>query len=155
MDSIHASRASASVYKGGMVRALAAGVVSASLLAPAGARVQTREPIIDMHLHASAANNQGPPPVAVCTPIDPMPGWTQLRTYAEEFLELVKKPPCKDPVWSPATDAELLQQTVDVVRRLNVYGPISSRTTKPVKIQNRNFHVKHEMHITNTEIKQN
>jgi predicted TIM-barrel fold metal-dependent hydrolase len=107
-----------------MARALAV-VVAVVLLALAPVQMQAREPIIDMHLHASAANNQGPPPVAVCTPIDPMPGWTQQVPYAEEFLALVKKPPCADPVWSPATDAELMQQTIDTVRRLNVFGVIS------------------------------
>src|SRR5688572_15841164 len=107
-----------------MVRALAL-VVAVVLLAPAPALLQTREPIIDMHLHASAANNQGPPPLAVCTPINPMPGWTQQAPYAQEFLAMTKKPPCADPVWSPATDAELMQETIDAVRRLNVFGVIS------------------------------
>ena len=107
-----------------MIR-VAALIVAALLLAPAPVRVQTGEPIIDMHLHASAADNQGPPPVAVCTPIDPMPGWTQQVPYPQEFLAMTKKPPCGDPVWSPATDAELMQQTIDSVRRLNVFGVIS------------------------------
>ena len=107
-----------------MLRATVLSVAVASLLAPASARLQTREPVIDMHLHASAANNQGPPPVAVCTPMDPMPVWTQLRPYAEEFLEISKKPPCPDPVWSPKTDDELMNETIAAVRRLNVYGII-------------------------------
>jgi predicted TIM-barrel fold metal-dependent hydrolase len=104
-----------------MKHAALAGVVLLILL-PARLGSQTREPVIDMHLHASAANNQGPPPLGMCTPVEPMPGWTQLRPFAEEFLERFRKPPCADPVWSPMTDAELMQQTVDAVRRLNVYG---------------------------------
>jgi predicted TIM-barrel fold metal-dependent hydrolase len=106
-----------------MTRALAV-VVAVLLLAPAPAQLQSREPIIDVHLHASAANNQGPPPLAVCTPINPMPGWTQQAPYQQEFLARIKKPPCADPVWSPVTDAELMQQTIDTVRRLNVFGVI-------------------------------
>jgi len=107
-----------------MVRAVLVVLAVASLLAPADVRVQGREPIIDVHLHAAAANSQGPPPLGMCTPIDPMPNWTQLRPYPEEFLELFKKPRCADPVWSPQTDAELMSQTIDAVRRLNVFGII-------------------------------
>ncbi len=33
---------------------------------------QERLPIIDMHLHAHAADEQGPPPLAICTPINPL-----------------------------------------------------------------------------------
>ena len=97
-------------------------VVTVVLLAPAPVRVQIREPIIDMHLHALAADDQGPPPLAMCTPIDPMPVWSQQRPFAEEFMELLKKPSCADPVWSPPTDAELMSQTIAAVRRLNVFG---------------------------------
>lgn len=104
-----------------MKHAALAGVVLLILL-PVPMGSQSREPVIDVHLHASTANNQGPPPLAMCTPIEPMPGWTQSRPYPEEFLEILKKPHCADPVWSPMTDAELMQQTIDAVRRLNVYG---------------------------------
>ena len=95
------------------------------LVLPASMGSQTREPIIDMHLHASAANSQGPPPLGMCTPIALMPGWTQQTPYPQEFLEQFKKPRCADPVWSPMTDGELMQQTIDVVRRFNIYGVIS------------------------------
>jgi len=107
-----------------MKHAALAGVILL-ILVPARMDSQTREPIIDVHLHASTANNQGPPPLAMCTPIEPMLGWTQLRPFPEEFLEVFKKPRCADPVWSPMTDAELMQQTIDAVRRLNVYGVVS------------------------------
>src|SRR5688572_22749315 len=109
-----------------MVRALAV-VVAVVLLVPAPVQLQSREPIIDVHLHASAANAQGPPPLGICTPIDPMPVWTQQSPYPEEFLAMLKKPPCADPVWSPITDDELMQQTIEAVRRLNVFGLLSGR----------------------------
>lgn len=114
------------VYNAAMIRA-AAVVAACLLLAPASVRLQTREPIIDVHLHASAANSQGPPPLGMCTPIDPMPVWTQQMPFADEFLARLKKPPCADPVWSPMTDDELMQQTIAAVRRLNVFGLLSGR----------------------------
>lgn len=86
---------------------------------------QARLPIIDMHLHALAANAQGPPPVAVCTPIDPFPAWDPAQPYDATFIAMLKKPPCADPVWSPMTDRELMQQTVDVMERLNIIGVVS------------------------------
>src|SRR5687768_17378575 len=104
-----------------MKHAAFAGVVLLIFL-PAPMGSQSREPIIDMHLHALAANDQGPPPLAMCTPIDPMPMWSQQRPFAEDFLELLKKPRCADPVWSPRTDAEVMSQTIDAVRRLNIFG---------------------------------
>ena len=107
-----------------MLRAFAV-VIGLLLLAPVTVQLQTREPIIDVHLHASAADSQGPPPLGVCTPIDPMPTWTQLTPYPLELLAVLKKPPCADPVWSPMTDGELMQQTIDAVRRLNVFGVLS------------------------------
>ena len=48
---------------------LIAAVLSLMTITPAVAA----DPIIDMHLHALAADDQGPPPLAMCTPIAPMP----------------------------------------------------------------------------------
>lgn len=105
-----------------MTRAIFTVAAVMSLLAPATVRTQTRDPIIDMHLHALAADDQGPPPLAMCTPIEPMPLWSQQRPFAEEFMEMFKKPRCANPVWSARTDAELMAQTIEAVRRLNVFG---------------------------------
>ncbi len=86
---------------------------------------QERLPIIDMHLHALAADQQGPPPLAMCTPIYPFPVWDQTRSYGETFMAMQKDPPCPDPVWSPMTDDEIMEQTIEVVNRLNIYGVLS------------------------------
>lgn len=42
-----------------------------TLLAPV-ALSQAREPIIDMHLHALHADAQGPPPMSMCAPLNPI-----------------------------------------------------------------------------------
>lgn len=54
-----------------------------------------------------------------------MPLWTQQAPYPQEFMALMKKPPCADPVWSPATDADLMNQSIAAVRRMNVFGVLS------------------------------
>ena len=79
-------------------------------------------PVIDVHLHASSATSQGPPPLAVCVNRAGWPVWDQRTSWADTFLALLKKPTCGDPVWSPSTDDELRQQTIAVLQRRNVVG---------------------------------
>ncbi len=85
---------------------------------------QERLPIIDVHMHAMSAHAQGPPPLAMCTPMQ-YPIWDQNRPYAEAFMSMQKAPECLDPVWSPETDIELMDQTIEVMERLNIVGVLS------------------------------
>ena len=89
------------------------------------AAAQQREPVIDMHLHAFTADQQGPPPLAMCTPIAEFPAWDPAKPYAETFMAVMKNPACEDPVWSPETDEEVMQQTIDAMERRNVIGVLS------------------------------
>ena len=82
-------------------------------------------PIIDVHMHAMGAADQGPPPLAMCTPIDPMPYWDPRAPYGATFMKIFKQPQCDDPVWSPETEEELLQQNIEVMNRLNIFGVLS------------------------------
>ena len=93
------------------------------LAAPAAA--QERPPILDVHLHAYPADHLGPPPLAMCTPIDPMPRWDPAEPYGAVFMAMLKQPPCEDPVWSPLTDEEVMTKTIEVMERLNVIGVVS------------------------------
>ncbi len=99
-------------------------------LVPLQLSAQERLPIIDMHLHAFAADAQGPPPLAMGTPIDPFPAWDPAQPYAATFLAMFKKPPCADPVWSPMTDRELMQQTLEVMERLNIIAVVSGSSER-------------------------
>lgn len=102
--------------------------IAASLLLvlPAASfATQETPPIIDMHLHALAADHQGPPPVAICSPIDPFPAWDPAEPYGKTFMGMLKDPPCDDPIWSPETDAALMKETIKVLERLNIYGVLS------------------------------
>ena len=80
-------------------------------------------PIVDMHLHAMGANSQGPPPLAVCTPVTI--GRDANEEWGRVFLGLQKKPPCPDPVWSPTTDDALMNETLDVLKRRNIIGVVN------------------------------
>lgn len=82
------------------------------------------EPVIDVHLHALPHTQQGPPPLAMCTPMR-IPVWDQQAPYAETFMHAFKNPACKDPVWSPTSDEELRARTLAELEKHNVYGVLS------------------------------
>jgi predicted TIM-barrel fold metal-dependent hydrolase len=85
------------------------------------------QPVIDMHLHASAPDEQGPPPMAMCTPLAEMPVWDQRQPYPPQFLAMFKQPKCRDPIWSPVTERDLLERTVAEMKRFHVVGVLSGR----------------------------
>lgn len=89
-----------------------------------------REPIIDMHLHALAAGDQGPPPLAMCAPLSPMPTWDAAKPASESFLDPFKAPRCADPIWSPKTDDEIMRKTLEIMERRNIIGVVSGRFAK-------------------------
>jgi len=91
---------------------------------------QVPEPVIDVHMHALAADEQGPPPMGMCTPFEEFPVWDQRKSYSEIFMERFKHPTCKDPVWSPTTDEALMRETLDAMQRRNVYGVLSGPEAK-------------------------
>jgi predicted TIM-barrel fold metal-dependent hydrolase len=99
-------------------------LIAGLLLFAAPVLSQERPPILDMHLHALPADHQGPPPLAMCTPLR-FPAWDPSTPYGATFLAMLKEPACDDPVWSPETDEEVLRRTLAVVERLNVYGVLS------------------------------
>ncbi len=86
---------------------------------------QERPPIIDVHLHAHAADHQGPPPRGICAPFERFPSWDPARPWIDVFDEMQKDPPCEDPLWSPTTDEALRDGTLDVLERRNIIGVLS------------------------------
>jgi hypothetical protein len=106
--------------------ALAAGTLVGTLVGTPAAGAQPRPaptqrpPIIDVHLHASPAASQGPPPVPVC------PGTAQLvappRPDSMRLPELME---CASPLRSPTTDDEIMRQTLTLLERYNVVAVTS------------------------------
>jgi predicted TIM-barrel fold metal-dependent hydrolase len=89
---------------------------------------QDRQPIIDMHLHASAVTDQGPPPVSICAPFDEMITWDPSLPYDSVFGASMRNPPCRNFLVSPMTDEDLMKQTIAVMERRNVYGVLCGTT---------------------------
>lgn len=108
---------------------------------PAGlAGQESAPPIIDMHLHAQRATDQGPPPLGLCMPVTRWPTVDTGSSWAEAFLAWQKEPDCADPTWSAETDAELMERTLEIMERRNVIGVTSGarlgewRTRAPRRI---------------------
>jgi uncharacterized protein len=95
----------------------------------AGCREATGDPpplpIIDMHLHAHAADRQGPPPRAICAPFVQFPAWDPAQRWGAVFSAMQQDPPCEAPLWSPMTDDALRDGTLEVLRRRNIVGVLS------------------------------
>jgi predicted TIM-barrel fold metal-dependent hydrolase len=104
-----------------VTRAAAAILASISIVACASQPL----PIIDMHLHAQAADFNGPPPLAICTPFPEFMVRDPRTDFGAAFLELLKNPTCLDPVWSPTTDDGVMNTTLEILRRRNIIGVIS------------------------------
>jgi uncharacterized protein len=96
-------------------------ILLAALAAPAEAR--PRPPIIDMHMHAMAADGQGPPPARLCSPIPAFDAWDPRTPYLPLFLGSLAR--CPDPLVSPMTDSEMVSRTIAVMDRFNVIGVLS------------------------------
>lgn len=82
-------------------------------------------PIIDVHMHAYAADAMGPPPLAICAPFERWPTWDQRQPYGAQWGAMAKNPTCANPVWSAESDEALLQQTLEVMERHDIVGVVS------------------------------
>ncbi|MBA2330791.1 MAG: amidohydrolase [Flavisolibacter sp.] len=80
-------------------------------------------PIIDMHMHARSATHYGTPPLTMCAPADEMPLWDQRKPIEDGLAGT----PCKNMLWSPKTDDELLQQTIAMMNKYNIYGVLGGK----------------------------
>lgn len=90
-----------------------------------GALAAEPPPVIDVHMHAMPVDAQGPPPLAMCTPLAPFPAWDGKGAYGQVFMQFMKHPRCDDPIWSPKTDAALLKRSLAQMQKYNVHGVLS------------------------------
>ncbi len=86
---------------------------------------QDKLPIIDMHLHALPAAQNGPPPNAICAPPLEMPIHDPSRPWASAFMELLQNPTCETAIWGPASDQEVMDQTLKLLEKHNIYAMTS------------------------------
>lgn len=103
-----------------------AAVLAVIFLLPAGLAGQEVPPIIDMHLHAGTADEYGPPPLGLCTPmLEYAPEMQPGQSWEEAFIEAFENPTCPDPIWSPESDDALMRETIAALETHNVVGVLS------------------------------
>lgn len=100
-------------------------VVAVLALHAAASAQETRPPIIDVHLHAQSATDQGPPPLAFCLPVRSWPAVERGSEWPEAFLQFQKEPTCTEPIWSAESDTELMDRTLAIMEEYNVIGVTS------------------------------
>ncbi|MDX1623599.1 MAG: amidohydrolase family protein [Gemmatimonadota bacterium] len=89
-------------------------------------RAQEGPRIIDMHLHALPVDAQGPPPLAICAPVETYPTFDPGREdYGEAFIGFGKDPTCTNPVWTPESDEALMEETIAALERFDMIGVTS------------------------------
>jgi uncharacterized protein len=87
---------------------------------------ESQPPIIDMHLHALSIESfvtlAGPPPIPHCIPMTDY----LIPQNGQDWSSIVhsRKLSCRA-AWSPMTDDEVMQETVAILKRRNVFGVTS------------------------------
>lgn len=82
-------------------------------------------PIIDVHLHADAADDEGSPPVAFCAPYQEWPARDPSQEIGAYVDRMFKIPQCPRVLRSPATNAELRDRSVAALRTHNIVAVTS------------------------------
>ena len=83
-------------------------------------------PVIDMHLHALHADELGPPPLFLCAPFSIWPVKDTQEDVQSYFSRVQIKPDCASPLRSGATDDDLMQRTLVILEKRNVYAVTNS-----------------------------
>lgn len=83
-------------------------------------------PVIDMHLHALHANDQGPAPLSLGAPFRDLGINDPKDDFRQVFMKALKTKMWADHyITSPSTDDSLREMTLAVLRRNNVYAVTS------------------------------
>lgn len=80
----------------------------------------SREPIIDMHLHAKHADEWGPPPLFLCAPFAIWPVKDTQEDPQTYFARVQNKPACPSPLQSGSDDQDLMRRTLAILKARNI-----------------------------------
>jgi predicted TIM-barrel fold metal-dependent hydrolase len=82
-------------------------------------------PIIDMHLHALLANDQGPSPLTIGAPFDNFGPFDPKINYPDYFNTLTHSHNSVNTVTSPGTDDSVRNMTIAVLNKRNIFAVTS------------------------------
>jgi uncharacterized protein len=80
-------------------------------------------PILDMHLHARPAKYAGANPPPMCAPFEMMPRSDPKQGIYEGLT--FDGPPCDRPIPAAGTDEQVMQETIALMQRFNIFGVVS------------------------------
>ena len=89
------------------------------------ATAQKPLPIIDMHLHAMSVDANGPVPNSIPRGNPDYPDFDPDKPWIETISQWLAKPRSDNPIVSPTTNDELRNQTIEILKRRNIYGVTS------------------------------
>jgi hypothetical protein len=113
------------IATGVLVALVLAGLTHASDLLSGTAQTTARGPVLDMHMHARTAAFYGKPPLPMCAPVDRMPRWDPRKPMWQDDTA---PSPCRAPMMSPMTDADLFDQTVSMMKKHSVIGVLGGES---------------------------
>ncbi len=90
---------------------------------------QTSLPIIDMHFHASNADNNGPPPTGINRANPMIPDYNPEEPWGVTFYNWLSSPKGDNPIVGPMTNQEVLDKNMEILNRRNIYAVCSGPRT--------------------------
>ena len=111
------------------------GWLLASLAAQTSASPAALPPIIDMHFHAMAAGELGPPGSKICAPYGPWPIRDTSKGIEDYLARFTLSPNCKRSYVGPATDEALLRANVAKLRERNIVAVASGAASHVEALQ--------------------
>jgi len=99
-------------------------IIAMLTLAP-WATAQRPLPIIDMHLHSINVDANGPVPTGVGRGNPGYPDYDPEKPWIQTFMHWMANPNGENPIMSPMTNDELRDQTLEILKRRNIYGVTS------------------------------
>jgi predicted TIM-barrel fold metal-dependent hydrolase len=95
------------------------------------AQVKRPLPVIDMHLHAIGADDQGPPPLSLGAPFKEFGPFDPKENYGDVFMKALKTGAWNEKtITSPTTDQALRDQSLAQLQKNNVYAVTSGDIPK-------------------------
>lgn len=109
-----------------MKRRISLGIIGCCFISALFAQTKKPLPVIDMHMHATHANESGPPPMTMATPFRDWGYHDPKDSFATVFMHVMKSNTWSEKsVTSPTTDDSLQSLTIDALKRRNVYAVTS------------------------------
>jgi hypothetical protein len=95
--------------------------------------ILAQPPILDMHLHAFPADFAGPERTAQCVSSMIPPASNKREPYGETWGRWITQPSCDDPIWASLTDRAVMNETIQVMKKLNIVGVVSGEPERVSK----------------------